>query len=162
MLASPCTTCSIKTVDNSAYWHPDLYYQYSPLSPIYSFFFLLFFSFIFLLMHPRWPNGSLSLVPNGGLTVYYLARSGDNPSPLFSICCFVLFLYSVSSPAPIGIKLMKQQDLEIKHTPLGKHSLQASEWSPAIPSVAPTILTALPTRPSLMPGTHSSPPLSCV
>jgi len=51
MIASPCTTCSIGTVDLSAYWHPDLYY--------------------------RWPNGTLSLVPTGGLTVYYLARSGS-------------------------------------------------------------------------------------
>lgn len=49
--ASPCTTCSINKVDMSAYWHPDLYY--------------------------RWPNGSLSLVPKGGLTVYYLFRNGD-------------------------------------------------------------------------------------
>jgi len=49
MFASSCTTCSI-TIDKSAYWIPDLYYQ--------------------------WPNGSLTLVPNGGLTVYYLARAG--------------------------------------------------------------------------------------
>jgi len=46
-------------VDNSAYWHPDLYY--------------------------RWPNGSLSLVPQGGLTVYYEGRtgSGDQANPVF-------------------------------------------------------------------------------
>eukprot|EP00026_Physarum_polycephalum_P006816 Phypoly_transcript_06869.p1 GENE.Phypoly_transcript_06869~~Phypoly_transcript_06869.p1 ORF type:complete len:534 (+),score=55.81 Phypoly_transcript_06869:56-1603(+) len=50
MRASPCTTCSIPKVDLSAYWHPELYY--------------------------RWPNGSLELVPTGGLTVYYLGRSG--------------------------------------------------------------------------------------
>lgn len=50
MRASACTTCSINTVDLSAYWHPDLYY--------------------------RWPNGTLSLVPKGGLTVYYLFRNG--------------------------------------------------------------------------------------
>jgi len=55
--ASPCTTCSIPKVDLSAYWHPELYY--------------------------RWPNGSLQLVPGGGLTVYYLARNGptqQNPA----------------------------------------------------------------------------------
>jgi len=51
MLQSACTTCSIGTVDLSAYWHPDLYYQ--------------------------WPNGSLSVVPKGGLTIYYLARAGS-------------------------------------------------------------------------------------
>lgn len=50
MRASTCTTCSIKTVDLSAYWHPELYYQ--------------------------WPNGTLSLVPKGGLTAYYLFRNG--------------------------------------------------------------------------------------
>jgi hypothetical protein len=50
MMASTCTTCSLREVDLSAYWHPDLYYN--------------------------WGNGSLSLVPKGGLTVYYLARSG--------------------------------------------------------------------------------------
>jgi hypothetical protein len=47
--ASSCTTCSIE-LDLSNYWIPDLYYQ--------------------------WPNGSLSLVPNGGLTVYYPSRGG--------------------------------------------------------------------------------------
>jgi len=50
MFASECTTCSI-TIDKSAYWIPDLYYQ--------------------------WPNGSLTLVPTGGLTVYYLGRAGN-------------------------------------------------------------------------------------
>ena len=92
LLASPCTTCSIKTVDNSAYWHPDLYYQYSFLHLVlYLFFFIFFFPLIFLLMHPRWPNGSLSLVPNGGLTIYYFGRTGDNPSPFIFV---VLFFYS--------------------------------------------------------------------
>lgn len=51
VFSSTCTTCSIRTVDNSQYWHPDLYYQ--------------------------WPNGTFSLVPNGGLTVYYLSRGGS-------------------------------------------------------------------------------------
>jgi len=51
IFSSPCTTCSIKTVDNSQYWHPELYYQ--------------------------WPDGTFSLVPNGGLTVYYLSRHGN-------------------------------------------------------------------------------------
>jgi len=37
-------------VDNSNYWTPDLYY--------------------------RWPNGTYSLVPDSGLTVYYLSRKG--------------------------------------------------------------------------------------
>jgi len=46
---SRCTDCSI-TKDLSNYWIPDLYYQY--------------------------PNGSLTLVPRGGLTVYYLSRGG--------------------------------------------------------------------------------------
>jgi len=50
MYHSPCTTCSIKKVDNSAYWTADLYY--------------------------KWPNGTYSLVPSGGLTVYYLSRGG--------------------------------------------------------------------------------------
>jgi len=36
--SAPCTTCSIKEVDNSNYWTPDLYY--------------------------RWPNGTYSLVPD--------------------------------------------------------------------------------------------------
>jgi len=58
MFASDCTTCSI-TIDKSAYWIPDLYYQ--------------------------WPNGSLTLVPHGGLTVYYLGRAGtgNQSSPNF-------------------------------------------------------------------------------
>lgn len=57
MRASPCTTCSIGKADLSAYWHPDLYYQ--------------------------WPNGTYSLVPTGGLTIYYLHRSGtgDQANP---------------------------------------------------------------------------------
>jgi hypothetical protein len=50
IFSSSCTTCSIKTVDNSQYWHPELYYQ--------------------------WPNGTFSLVPDGGLTVYYESRGG--------------------------------------------------------------------------------------
>jgi len=45
-----CTTCSIKTVDNTNYWTPDLYY--------------------------RWDNGTYSIVPDSGLTVYYLSRAG--------------------------------------------------------------------------------------
>ncbi|PRP75456.1 putative WSC domain protein, partial [Planoprotostelium fungivorum] len=48
---STCTSCSLREVDNSNYWTSDLYYQ--------------------------WPNGSLSLVPNSGLTVYYLSRGGS-------------------------------------------------------------------------------------
>eukprot|EP01118_Nematostelium_gracile_P009044 TRINITY_DN302_c0_g1_i1.p1 TRINITY_DN302_c0_g1~~TRINITY_DN302_c0_g1_i1.p1 ORF type:complete len:544 (-),score=133.38 TRINITY_DN302_c0_g1_i1:20-1651(-) len=51
MASSSCTTCSIGQVDLTAYWHPDLYYQ--------------------------WPNGTFSLVPNGGLTVYYPSRQGN-------------------------------------------------------------------------------------
>lgn len=51
LYASSCTTCSLPTVDMSAYWHPDLYYM--------------------------WPNGTFSMVPNSGLTVYYLSRSGS-------------------------------------------------------------------------------------
>eukprot|EP01118_Nematostelium_gracile_P009047 TRINITY_DN302_c0_g3_i1.p1 TRINITY_DN302_c0_g3~~TRINITY_DN302_c0_g3_i1.p1 ORF type:complete len:543 (-),score=118.58 TRINITY_DN302_c0_g3_i1:20-1648(-) len=51
MISSSCTTCSIGQVDLTAYWHPDLYYQ--------------------------WPNGTFSLVPRGGLTVYYLSRTGN-------------------------------------------------------------------------------------
>jgi len=57
MVNSPCTTCSL-SIDKTAYWVPDLYYQ--------------------------WPNGSLSLVPQAGLTVYYPSRTGSgaqsNPS----------------------------------------------------------------------------------
>lgn len=58
--SSTCNTCSLKTVDNSAYWHPDLFYT--------------------------WPNGSLSLVPQGGLTIYYEGRggSGSQASPSFT------------------------------------------------------------------------------
>jgi len=50
IFASNCTTCTI-TIDKSVYWVPDLYYQ--------------------------WPNKSLSLVPQGGLTVYYPSRAGS-------------------------------------------------------------------------------------
>jgi len=49
IFAAECTTCSI-TVDKSNYWIPDLYYQF--------------------------PNGTLTLVPNGGLTAYYESRTG--------------------------------------------------------------------------------------
>jgi hypothetical protein len=58
MFASECTTCSI-TIDKSAYWVADLYYQ--------------------------WPNGSLQLVPTAGLTAYYLTRTGtgNQSSPNF-------------------------------------------------------------------------------
>jgi len=58
--ASSCNTCSLKFVDNSAYWHPELFY--------------------------KWPNGSLSLVPQGGLTVYYEGRTGtgDQANPKFT------------------------------------------------------------------------------
>ncbi|CAF0997440.1 unnamed protein product [Didymodactylos carnosus] len=55
--SADCTTCSIHTVDNSNYWHPELYYQ--------------------------WPNGTFSLVPDGGLTVYYIARSGNVGGPQY-------------------------------------------------------------------------------
>jgi len=48
--SSSCNTCSLHSVDNSNYWHPELYY--------------------------KWPNNSLSLVPHGGLTVYYEGRTG--------------------------------------------------------------------------------------
>jgi len=50
MMQSSCTTCSL-SVDKTAYWVPDLYYQ--------------------------WPDGSFSLVPTAGLTVYYPSRSGS-------------------------------------------------------------------------------------
>jgi len=58
-LNSKCTTCSI-TQDLSAYWVADLYYQY--------------------------PDGSLTAVPNGGLTVYYLTRvgTGNQAHPKFT------------------------------------------------------------------------------
>jgi hypothetical protein len=57
MYSSPCTSCSIGKIDLSAYWHPDLYFT--------------------------WPNGTFSVVPDGGLTVYYLSRtgSGDQAHP---------------------------------------------------------------------------------
>jgi len=48
---SSCSSCSLSVVDNSNYWTSDLYYQ--------------------------WPNGTLSLVPNSGLTIYYLSRGGS-------------------------------------------------------------------------------------
>ncbi|PRP81987.1 hypothetical protein PROFUN_10481 [Planoprotostelium fungivorum] len=55
--AGDCTTCSI-TVDKTNYWTPDLYYQ--------------------------WPDGTFSLVPSGGLTVYYPSRTGPNdPNPKY-------------------------------------------------------------------------------
>ena len=56
---SNCTTCSISK-DLSNYWVPDLYYQ--------------------------WPNGSFQLVPNAGLTIYYLSRSGsgNQSNPTFT------------------------------------------------------------------------------
>jgi len=53
--SSTCSTCSIPVADYSAYWHPDLFY--------------------------KWPNGTLSLVPSGGLTVYYEARRGNSGGP---------------------------------------------------------------------------------
>jgi len=58
--ASKCSSCSLPTVDNSAYWHPELYY--------------------------KWPNGSLSQVPQGGITVYYEGRTGngDQANPKFT------------------------------------------------------------------------------
>eukprot|EP01088_Endostelium_zonatum_P014628 TRINITY_DN328_c0_g1_i1.p1 TRINITY_DN328_c0_g1~~TRINITY_DN328_c0_g1_i1.p1 ORF type:complete len:553 (-),score=90.91 TRINITY_DN328_c0_g1_i1:36-1694(-) len=46
---SQCTSCS-NSKDLSNYWIPDLYYQY--------------------------PTGTFQLVPNAGLTVYYLSRGG--------------------------------------------------------------------------------------
>ncbi|KAI0121104.1 WSC domain-containing protein [Xylariales sp. AK1849] len=52
LMASSCTSCEIQD-DKSAYWTPQLYYQY--------------------------PNGSFQEVPNGGHVVYYLGR-GDNRS----------------------------------------------------------------------------------
>jgi hypothetical protein len=56
LITSTCTTCSLVKVDNSAYWHPELFY--------------------------RWDNGTYSLVPQGGLTVYYLFRTGPTqPTP---------------------------------------------------------------------------------
>jgi len=48
---SKCSSCSLPIVDMTAYWHPDLFY--------------------------KWPNGSLSLIPQGGLTVYYEGRTGS-------------------------------------------------------------------------------------
>jgi len=48
---APCTSCSLSEIDLSQYWTTDLYYQ--------------------------WENGTLSLVPNSGLTVYYLSRGGS-------------------------------------------------------------------------------------
>ncbi|CAF0977444.1 unnamed protein product [Adineta steineri] len=56
--SADCTTCSIHTVDNSNYWHPELYYQ--------------------------WPNGTFSVVPDGGLTVYYIARTGEAGGPQYN------------------------------------------------------------------------------
>ncbi|KAI1084815.1 WSC-domain-containing protein [Whalleya microplaca] len=50
LFASQCTSCEIQD-DKSAYWTPQLYYQYA--------------------------NGSFVDVPNGGTVVYYLGR-GDN------------------------------------------------------------------------------------
>ncbi|KAH9905697.1 WSC domain-containing protein [Xylariomycetidae sp. FL2044] len=52
LLASRCTSCEVQA-DKSAYWTPQLYYQYR--------------------------NGSLVDVPNGGTVVYYLGR-GENRS----------------------------------------------------------------------------------
>ena len=31
----------------------------------------------------QWPNGTFSLVPDGGLTVYYIARSGNVGGPQY-------------------------------------------------------------------------------
>jgi len=50
MRGSTCTSCSISE-DRSAYWVPELYYQNL--------------------------DGTFTLVPNAGLTVYYLSRSGS-------------------------------------------------------------------------------------
>lgn len=51
LTSSNCTTCKVND-DKSAYWIPELYYQY--------------------------PNGSFVVVDHGGLIVYYLQRSGSN------------------------------------------------------------------------------------
>jgi len=48
---SQCTTCQVKD-DKSAYWIPNLYFQYS--------------------------NGSFLAVPHGGMIVYYIQRSAAN------------------------------------------------------------------------------------
>jgi hypothetical protein len=34
--------------------------------------------FYYKFRYYRWPNGTFSLVPDGGLTIYYIARTGDN------------------------------------------------------------------------------------
>ncbi len=32
----------------------------------------------------QWPNGTFSLVPDGGLTVYYIARTGNVGGPQYA------------------------------------------------------------------------------
>jgi hypothetical protein len=32
----------------------------------------------FVIRYYQWENGTFSLVPDGGLTIYYIARTGDN------------------------------------------------------------------------------------
>jgi Domain of unknown function (DUF1996) len=48
--AANCTSCTIQA-DKSAYWTPQLFYQF--------------------------PNGSYTIVPNGGTIIYYLGRGDD-------------------------------------------------------------------------------------
>ncbi|KAI0265892.1 hypothetical protein BC834DRAFT_824485, partial [Gloeopeniophorella convolvens] len=48
---SQCSTCKVKD-DKSAYWEPELYWQY--------------------------PNGTFQSIDHGGMLVYYLQRSGPN------------------------------------------------------------------------------------
>jgi len=80
MMASSCTTCSIGEIDLSAYWHPDLYYN--------------------------WPNGTFSVVPYSGLTVYYLSRepatnySKDPSSPKY------IPNSKVWNPIPKGLRML--------------------------------------------------------
>ena len=50
LMAANCTTCSVQA-DKSAYWTPQLFYQF--------------------------PNSSLTMVPNSGMVVYYLGRGKD-------------------------------------------------------------------------------------
>ncbi len=46
----------------------------------------------------RWPNGTLSLVPEGGLTIYYLSRGGDYGGPQYTNPNF--------QPFPKGLRMV--------------------------------------------------------
>jgi len=97
LVGSSCTTCSIKKVDSSQYWFPDLYYTN--------------------------PDGSFSLVPDGGLTVYYLSRAGSGNQSHPHYTAFPKGFRMVSgSPFRRDFNASSTADLAISYACLGNPS----------------------------------------